>query len=98
MPTSAADFASTARLNAFTVTGIRKVAEAVTASNVAAASVGHVRVTGVQTVNGGTAFGFAAESLAAYTDVEGGKRPFVWSARDGAAALTTTGDYKVALL
>jgi len=55
-------------------------------------------VTGVQTANGGTPFGFAAESLRVYDDLEPGKRAYVWTARDGAAALTTTGDYKVTIL
>ena len=98
LPTATTDFAAAARLNTLTVTGVRKVAAGVTASDVAAATVGQVRVVGVQTDNAGTPFGFATESLAAYTDVEPGKRPYVWTARDGAAALTTTGDYKVTIV
>ncbi len=98
LPTARTDFTTAAKISAFTVTGVRGVAAGDTATDVAAATIGRVRVYDVVTANGGTPFGFAAESLAAYTDVEAGKKTFVWVARDGAAALTTTGDYRVALL
>jgi hypothetical protein len=98
LPTAASDLTAAVRLNVFTVTGVRGASADVAASDVAAGTVGQVRVTGVDTANGGTPFGFAATSLAAYNDVEPGKKAYVWTAREGAAALTTAGDYKVTIL
>ena len=99
LPTAAADFTSTTdRLNAFTVTGARGTTAGLTGSNVAAAAVGHVRVTGLHTANAGTPFGFAAESLALYTDLEPGKKPVVWTPHAGTATLPADGDFKVSLV
>ncbi len=98
LPTAASDFSAAARLNGFAVVGGPKTPAAVSDSAVAAADIGSVRVAGVRTDNGGTPFGFAAESLAAFADVEPGKKTYVWTARDGAAALTTSGDFKVLIV
>ncbi len=99
LPTAATDFDAAARLDTFTVTGLRGKATVgtVTATDVAAAALGTVRVAGVQTSNAGTPFGFATQSLAAYTDVEMGKKPYVWTAKSG-GVVATTGDYEVTTL
>ena len=98
LPTARSGFATAARLDAFTVSGGGRTVAAVVGSDVAAADIGRVRVGDVQTANGGTAFGFAAESIAAYADVEPGQKPLAWSAHQKVAAPTGTGDYHIDLL
>ena len=98
LPTATADFATAARLNAFTVTGVKGATTDLAGTNVAAGTIGQVRVTAVDASNGGTPFGFAGETIASYVDQEGTNR-YAWTAREGAAALkASSGDYVVSIV
>ena len=95
LPTTAADFASTASILSFTVTGS---GASFADSDVAAAALGRVAVRQVTTANNGTPFGFASRTLASFTDAEPGVATFRWTPREPTSKLTFAGDFVVRVL
>ena len=98
LPTSAADFAASADILSFSVTGLPGGASSFADSDVAAAILGRVSVRDVTTADGGTPFGFAADSLASFTDAEPGVATFRWTPRDPTSKLAFAGDFAVRVL
>ncbi len=96
LPAAASDFAATAGILSFTVTG--NAAASFADSDVAAAALGRVAVRRVATANGGTPFGFASDTLASFTDVEPGVATFRWTPKEPTSKLTFNGDFAVRLL
>ncbi len=95
---SAADFSATAEIVSFAVTGVRGSTFAMANSTISAAELGKVLVERVETDNNAIPFGFATSSLAAFTDLEAGKKPYHWTPRSSTAAPVVTGDFQVKLL
>ena len=95
LPTSAADFATTASIASFTLTGLPANAASFAGSDVAAATLGRVAVRNVTTANNGTPFGFAADTLASITDAEPGVATFRWTPKEPTSKLTFAGDLAV---
>ncbi len=64
----------------------------------AAATLGRVAVRDIDTGNGGTAFGFAGDTLASFTDAEPGVATFKWTPREPTSRLAFNGDLAVRVL
>jgi hypothetical protein len=94
LPSDKTDFASAAAIASFTVTGSTGFAD----SDVAAAQLGRIAVRDVTTANANTPFGFAAESLASFTDTEPGVATFRWTPKDPTTRLVFNGDLAVRIL
>ena len=95
LPTAASDFAASAGIVSFTVTG---AAGTFADSDVAAVALGRVAVRHVTTADGGTPFGFAADTLASFTDAEPGVATFRWTPKQPTTRLTFNGDFAVRVL
>jgi hypothetical protein len=98
LPTDLSAFLTPSEILSFVVTGLPGSTFAVTNSVIAAESLGTVKVRRVNPSNNGIPFGFAAQSLATFTDIEPGQRPFRWTANQSPSDLTFPGDFKVELL
>jgi subtilisin family serine protease len=73
LPSSAADFTSSAAILSLTVRGLSGSPFAVTGSDIAAATLGRITLGTVDPDNGGTPFGIAGDSLKLYTRKVNGK-------------------------
>ena len=96
LPSSAAAFAASSKINSVTVTG-RGQTYAVRGSNVAAASLGRISFGAVKTDNGGAQFGLAAHQLVSFTRRIDGKL-ITWTRAKSPSLLTPEGDLVVRLL
>ncbi len=98
LPTSAGDFVTAGQINSFTIVQPKSAPIGFSNTQVAAATIGKVRVKGVQTANNGSPFGFATQHLTAFSDTEPGGKPFVWTSKQSPSELTFPGDFKVSIL
>jgi hypothetical protein len=98
LPTAASDFTGNSEIGSFVVTAPRTFANAFSDSFIAAAKILSAKVQRVQTANNGTPFGFATESLGAFTDVETGKKTFAWTSKKATSLLAFGGDFKVSVI
>ncbi len=96
LPTAPTDFATEQHIASFTITG--KAPGSFADSDIAAAALGRVAVRRVTTDNAGTPFGFAADTLATFTDAEPGVATFRWTPKDPATQLVFNGNLAVRVL
>ena len=90
LPSSASDFAGSARIGSVVISGAHNLF-ALDDGNIAAANIGTVSVGAVNTNNGAVQFGIAADTLQGYSRRVNGKL-MVWTKKQGVTALTPNGD------